>query len=344
MLVKGSVGSTQQHRLHAGRRLNRIGAFRDLFAYRLTVLTLERIVAVAVGSDLAPGIDNRLGRGRRGLGRIARKEERRGDALFLEHLQDLFGGAARTLVKRQRHVLFVALGRHAGARNNVIGGGHDLAAVLRLARLLTNPHLGAALGTPRLHILDSARALDLELGLDNRSLNLVLLVGVTAILDRHLLAALKFAAIPFALLHALAVDLHRQLFAPMALEHAVIDSQQVACVVGASQILFVDEILQRRAHAHCGLLAVELHVHAAVDVAHDGSDKQHERATHGDERVGQARRTTGRTAVADARTAIAKPAAMVEVHRAGLTVTLALTAGQLPQVAACRRTRTRTPV
>ena len=344
MLVKGSVGSTQQHRLHAGRRLNRIGAFRNLLAHRLTFLTLERIVAVAVGSDLAPGIDNRLGRGRRGLDRIARKEERRGDALFLEHLQDLLGSAARTLVKRQRHVLFVALGRHAGARNNAIGGGHNLAAVLRLARLLTNPHLGAALDTPRLHILDSARTLGLELGLDNRSLDLVLLVGVTAILDRHLLAALKFAAIPFALLHALAVDLHRQLFAPMALEHAVIDGQQVACIVGVSQILVVDEILQRRAHAHRGLLAVELHVHTAVDVAHDGSDKQHERATHGDERVGQARRTTGRTAVADARTAIAKPAAMVEVHRAGLTATAALTAGQLPQIAARRRTRTRTPV
>ena len=112
---------------------------------------------------------------------------------------------------------------------------------MRLARLLTNPHLGAALDTPRLHILDSARAFDLELGLDNRSLNLVLLVDVTAILDRHLLATLKFAAIPFALLHALAVDLHRQLFAPMA--HAVIDGQQVACVVGVSQLLVVDEVL-----------------------------------------------------------------------------------------------------
>lgn len=64
------------------------------------------------------------------------------------------------------YVLFVALGRHAGARNNAIGGGHNLAAILRLARLLTNPHLGAALDTPRLHILDSTRALDLELGLD----------------------------------------------------------------------------------------------------------------------------------------------------------------------------------
>ena len=172
----------------------------------------------------------------------------------------------------------------------------------------------------------------------------MLLVGVTAILDRHLLATLKFAAIPFALFYALAVHLNRQLFAAMALEHAVIDGQQVACVVGVSQLLVVDEILQRRAHAHRGLLAVEFHVHAAVDVAHDGSDKQHECATHGDERIGQARRTTGRTAVADARAAIAKAAAMVEVHRAGLTVTLALTAGQLPQVAACRRTRTRAPV
>ena len=165
----------------------------------------------------------------------------------------------------------------------------------------------------------------------------MLLVGVAAILDRHLLAALKFAAIPFALLHALAVDLHRQLFAPMALEHAVIDGQQVACVVGVSQILVVDEILQRRAHTHRGLLAVELHVHTAVDVAHDGSDKQHER-------TGQARRTTGRTAVADASAAVAKAAAMVEIHRTGLTVTLALTAGQLPQIAARRRTRARTPV
>ena len=344
MLVKGSVGSTQQHRLHAGRRLNRIGAFRDLLAYRLTVLTLERIVAVAVGSDFAPGIDNRLGRGGRGLDRIARKEERRGDALFLEYLQNLLGRTARTLVKRQCHVLFVALGRHAGARNDAIGGGHNLAAVLRLARLLTNPHLGAALNAPRLYILDSARALDLELGLDNRSLNLVLLVDVTAILDRHLLAALKFAAIPFALLHALAVDLHRQLFAPMALEHAVIDGQQVACVVGVSQLLVVDEILQRRADAHRGLLAVELHVHAAVDVAHDGSDKQHECATHGDERIGQTGRSARRAPVADARAAVAKPAAMVEVHRAGLTAATALTAGQLPQVAARRRTRTRTPV
>ena len=92
------------------------------------------------------------------------------------------------------------------------------------------------------------------------------------------------------------------------------------------------------------LRAVEDDIHAAVDVAHDGSDKQYERATHGDERVGQARRTTGRTAVADARTAIAKPTAMVEVHRAGLTATSTLTAGQLPQVTARRRTRTRVPV
>ena len=53
----------------------------------------------------------------------------------------------------------------------------------------------------------------------------MLLVGVTAILDRHLLAALKFAAFPLTLFYALAVDLHRQLFAPMALEHAVIDGQ-----------------------------------------------------------------------------------------------------------------------
>ena len=202
--------------------------------------------------------------------------------------------------------------------------------------MLADPHLRAALGTPRLHILDSARALDLELGLDNRSLNLVLLVGVTAILDRHLLAALKFAAIPFALLH--------ELFAPMALEHAVIDGQQVACVVGVSQLLVVDEILQRRAHAHRGLLPIELHVHAAVDVAHDGSDKQHERATHGDERIGQTGRSARRAPVADARAAVAKPAAMVEVHRTGLTATAALTAGQLPQVAARRRTRTRAPV
>ena len=172
----------------------------------------------------------------------------------------------------------------------------------------------------------------------------MLLVSVTAILDRHLLAALEFAAIPFALLHALAVDLHRQLFAAMALKHAVVDGQQIAGVVRFGQALIVDKILQRRAHAHCGLLPVELHVHAAVDVAHDGSDKQHERATHGDQRIGQARRTTGCAAVADARAAIAKAAAMVEIHRAGLTVTAALTAGQLPQVAARCRMRIRTPV
>ena len=327
MLIKSGVGGAQQHRLDASCRLDGVGSLRNLLAHRLAILALERIVAIAIGTDLAPGVDNRLGGSRRGLGGIARKEECGAHTLLLEHLQDLLGGTARPFIKRQGDDLLVALGRHAGARNDAIGGGHNLAAVLRLARLLTNPHLGAALDTPRLHILDSARTLDLELGLDNRSLNLVLLVGVTAILDRHLLAALKFAAIPFALLHALAVDLHRQLFAPMALEHAVIDGKQVACVVGVSQLLVVDEILQRRAHTHRGLLAVELHVHTAVDVAHDGSDKQHERATHGDERVGQSRRTTGRTAVADARTAIAKPAAMVEIHRAGLTVTLALTAG-----------------
>ena len=91
--------------------------------------------------------------------------------------------------------------------------------------MLADPHLRAALDTPRLHILDSARALDLELGLDNRSLNLVLLVGVTAILDRHLLAALKFAAFPLTLFYALAVHLNRQLFAAMAGQHAVIDGQ-----------------------------------------------------------------------------------------------------------------------
>ena len=130
----------------------------------------------------------------------------------------------------------------------------------------------------------------------------------------------------------------------MALEHAVVDGQQIAGVVRFGQALIVDKILQRRAHAHRGLLPVEFHIHAAVDVAHDGSDKQHECATHGDERIGQARRTTGCAAVADASAAVAKAAAMVEIHRAGLTVTLALTAGQLPQVAARRRTRTRTPV
>ena len=172
----------------------------------------------------------------------------------------------------------------------------------------------------------------------------MLLVGVTAILDRHLLAALKFAAIPFALFYALAVHLNRQLFAAMALEHAVIDGQQVACVVGIGQLLVVDEILQRRAHAHRGLLPVKFHVHAAVDVAHDGSDKQHERTAHGNERIGQTGRSARRAPVADARAAVAKPAAMVEVHRAGLTAATALTAGQLPQVAARRRTRTRTPV
>ena len=330
MLVKGSVGSTQQHRLHAGRRLNRIGAFRDLFAYRLTVLTLERIVAVAVGSDLAPGIDNRLGRGRRGLGRIARKEERRGDALFLEHLQDLLGSAARTLVKRQRHVLFVALGRHAGAGNHAIGGGHNLATVLRLARLLADPHLGAPLDAPRLHVLDGARALDLQLGLNGRGLHLVLLVDVAAVFDRHLLATGKLAAVPFALLYTLAVNLHRQLFAPVALEHAIVDGQQVTRVIGVGQLLVVDEILQRRAHAHRGLLPVELHVNAAVDVAHNGSDKQHERAAHGDERIGQTGWAAGRAPVANARAAVAKTAAMVEVHRAGLTAAFALAAGQLP--------------
>ena len=257
-----------------------------MLAYRLTVLTLERIVAVAVGSDFAPGIDNRLGRGRRGLGRIARQEERRGDALFLEYLQNLLGRAARTLVKRQRHVLFVALGRHAGARNDAIGGGHNLAAVLRLARLLADPYLGAALNTPGFDILNGTRALDLKLWLDSRGLDLVLFVGVAAVLDRHLLAALKFATIPFALLHALAVDLHRQFFAAMALEHTVVDGQQIAGVVRFGQALIVDKILQRRTHAHRGLLPIEFHVHAAVDVTHDGSDKQHERATHGDKRIG----------------------------------------------------------
>ena len=172
----------------------------------------------------------------------------------------------------------------------------------------------------------------------------MLFVHVAAVLDRHLLAALKFATIPFALLHALAVDLHRQLFAAMALEHAVVDGQQIAGVVRFGQALIVDKILQRRTHAHRGLLPVELHVHAAVDVADDGSDKQHERATHGDKRIGQTGRSARRAPVADARAAIAKPAAMVEVHRAGLTATSTLTAGQLPQVAARRRTRTRAPV
>ena len=291
MLVKRGVGGTQQHRLDAGRRLNRLGALRDLLAHRLAILALERIIAVAVGANLAPGIGNRFGSSGRGFRGIARKEERRGDALFLEHLQDLFGGAARALVKCQGHVLFVALGRHACTLDYAVGGGHDLAAVLRLARPLTNPHLGAALDTPGFDILNGTRAFDLELWLDSRGLDLVLFIRVAAILDRHLLAALKFAAIPFALLHALAVDLHRQLFAPMALEHAVIDGQQVACVVGVSQLLVVDKILQRRAHAHRGLLPVEFHVHAAVYVAHDGSDKQYERATHGDERIGQAGRS-----------------------------------------------------
>ena len=172
----------------------------------------------------------------------------------------------------------------------------------------------------------------------------MLFVRVAAVLNRHLLTTRKLATIPFALLHALAVDLHRQLFAAMALEHAVVDGQQIAGIVRFGQALVVDKILQRRAHTHRGLLPVEFHVHAAVDVAHDGSDKQHERATHGDERIGQVRRSARRAPVADARTAIAKPTAMVEVHRAGLTATLTLTAGQLPQVAARRRTRTRAPV
>ena len=130
----------------------------------------------------------------------------------------------------------------------------------------------------------------------------------------------------------------------MAGQHAVVNSQQVPGIVGIGQLLVVDEILQRRADAHRSLLAIEDDIHAAVDVAHDGSDKQHERTTHGNKRIGQARRTTGRAAVADASAAVAKAAAMVEIHRAGLTVTLALTAGQLPQVAARRRTRTRAPV
>ena len=339
MLVKGCVGSAQKHRLHAGRGLDRLGALRNLLAHRIAVLALERFVAATVGADLAAGIDNRLGRGGRGLGRIARKEERRGDAFFLEHLQDLLGRSARALIKRQRHVLFVALGRHARALDHAIGGGHDLAAVLRLARLLADPHLGATLDTPRLNVLDGTRALDLELGLDNRRLDLVLLVRVAAVLDRHLLAARKLAAFPLALFYALAVHLYRQLFAAMAGQHAVVNGQQVPSVVGIGQLLVVDEILQRRADAHRSLLAVENDIHAAVDVTHDGSDKQHECAAHGDERIGQARRTTGRAAVADASAAVAKAAAMVEIHRAGLTVTLALTAGQLPQIAARRRTR-----
>ena len=130
----------------------------------------------------------------------------------------------------------------------------------------------------------------------------------------------------------------------MALEHAVVDGQQVARVIGVGQLLVVDEILQRRTHAHRGLLSVELHVHAAVDVAHDGSDEQHERAAHSDKRIGQTGWTAGRTPVANARAAVAKTAAMVEVHRAGLTAAFALAAGQLPHVAARRRTRTRGPV
>ena len=344
MLIKRGVGGTQQHRLDAGRRLNRLGALRDLLAHRLAILALERIIAVAVGADLAPGIDNRFGSSGRGFRGIARQEERRRDALFLEHLQDLLGRAARTLVKCQGHVLFVALGRHARALDHAIGGGHDLAAVLRLTRLLADPHLGATLDAPRLDVLDSTRALDLELGLDNRRLDLMLLIRVAAVFDRHLLAARKLAAFPLALFYALAVHFYRQLFAAMASKHAVVNGQQITGVVGIGQILVVDEILQRRADAHCSLLAVEDDIHAAVDVAHNGGDKQHERAAHGDERIGQARRTTGRAAVADASASVAKAAAMVEIHRAGLTVTLALTAGQLPQIAARRRTRARASV
>ena len=344
MLVKRGVGGTQQHRLDAGRRLNCFGALRDLLAHRLAILALERIIAVAVGADLAPGIDNRFGGSGQGFRGIARKEERRRDALFLEHLQDLLGRAARTLVKRQGRVLFVTLGRYACALDYAVGGGNDLAAVLRLARLLADPYLGVTLNAPGFDILNGTRALDLKLWLDSRGLDLVLFVHVAAVLDRHLLATRKLATIPFALLHALAVDLHRQLFAAMALEHAVVDGQQIAGVVRFGQALIVDKILQRRAHAHRGLLPVELHVHAAVDVAHDGSDKQHERATHGDERIGQAGWSTRRATVADVRAAIAKPTAMVEVHRAGLTATSTLTAGQLPQVAARRRTRTRASV
>ena len=344
LLVKRGVGGTQQHRLDAGRRLNRLGALRDLLAHRLAILALERIIAVAVGADLAPGIGNRFGSSGRGFRGIARKEERRRDALFLEHLQDLLGRAARALVKCQGHVLFVALGRYACALDHAVGGGHDLAAVLRLARLLADPYLGAALNAPGFDILNGTSALDLNLWLDSRGLDLVLFVRVAAVLDRHLLATRKLATIPFALLHALAVNLHRQLFAAMALEHAVVDGQQIAGIVRFGQALIVDKILQRRAHAHRGLLPVEFHVHAAVDVAHDGSDKQHERATHGDERIGQAGRSARRAPVADARAAIAKPTAMVEVHRAGLTAASTLAAGQLPQVAARRRTRTRGPV
>ena len=245
MLVKRGVGSAQQHRLDAGCRLDGVGSLRDLHAHRLAILALERIIAIAIGADLAPGVDNRLGRGGRGLGGIARKEERGAHALLLEHLQNLLGGTARPLIKRQGHNLLVALWRHAGAGNHTIGGGHNLATVLRLARLLADPHLGAALDAPRLHILDGARALDLQLGLDGRGLHLVLLVDVAAVFDRHLLAAGKFAAIPFALLHTLAVNLHRQLFAPVALEHAVVDGQQVARVIGVGQLLVVDKILQR---------------------------------------------------------------------------------------------------
>ena len=344
MLVKGCVGSTQKHRRRSGRGLDCLGALRNLLAHRIAILALERFVAVTVGADLAAGIDNRLGRGGRSLSRIARQEERRGDALFLEHLQDLLGRAARALVKCQRHVLFVALGRHARALDYAVGGGHDLAAVLRLARLLADPYLGAALDTPRLDVLDGTRALDLELGLDNRRLDLVLLIRVAAVLHRYLLAARKLAAFPLALFYALAVHLNRQFFAAMAGQHAVVNGQQVPSVVGIGQLLVVDEVLQRRADAHRSLLTVEDDIHAAVDVAHNGGDKQHECASHGDERIGQARRTTGRAAVADASAAVAKAAAMVEIHRAGLSVTLALTAGQLSQVAARRRTRTRAPV
>ena len=157
----------------------------------------------------------------------------------------MLGRAARALVKRQRHVLFVALGRHAYALDHAIGGGHDLAAVLRLARLLADPYLGATLNAPGLNVLDSARALDRQLGLDSRRLNLVLLVGIAAVFDRYLLAARKLAAFPLALLYALAVHLNRQLFAAMAGKHAVVNGQQVAGIVGFGQFLVVDKILQR---------------------------------------------------------------------------------------------------
>ena len=224
MPIEGSIGRTQQHRLYAGRRLNGFGTLRNLLADHIAVLALERVVAVAVRAHLAAGIDNRLGRSGGVLHGITRKEERGAHALFLEHLQNLLGGTTRPLVKRQRHDLLIALGSHTGASDHAIGGGHDLAAILRLARLLANPHLGAPLDAPGLHILDRARALDLEFWLDGRGLDLVLFVGIAAILNRNLLATRKLKAIPFALGHALAVHLYGQLFAPMALEHAIVDS------------------------------------------------------------------------------------------------------------------------